>query len=666
MSRSDIPKPVDDPFALVGDSWPTESESAYHDAKVLADNTATTTSILSQSASDAEVRMADERGKTAYSVSGGYGSAAAQLHAQALEYHTISAWMSDAAGSVLSAKRQISALVRSGTSEIRDALNSELSGTPATPSSSELINKYQGEITQVAIKLGVELDGIGHSLAGAPGASRSPSYTSISTTPTPEHADPHVSMASYTGTPGAPAPEPQKLPEMPRAASAPSGTESPSSPSAPSSTTSPHIANPILSNLVAGSTSSSSTPSSTGTSSSKSPSSTTATSTPAGQQAQQPNEQHQNIKSPALPRIASLPLPDLPAAAAESIATAVTSAAAHQLPTAPTTPGSSQAPASTGITPGISGTPPMTPTPPAGLSPMGGLPTPPVVQAPPVTQGTPASQTPGVQAPAPQSPAPAPRGPVADLAWIQRNYGLSPGVELPKSETTSIPALFITDLPENESTLHRVLASIRHQFEAAGWSQPMSAATIRRGLEARTVYATADGLSIHPAGILLPDGVLPLDEVPSRPVALDLHGSLMVTEKLTALIPRTWEVEAVLSTVPGGENSQSAEQFQQLVESGELLECKVSRGRDDVRDDEALRVFARAALGSGGCGELEVESARLRAARWVGVQPVGYRDVLARWYLSDAAESMSRGNWGEAVHSAGKYMSLNQSRSQAA
>ncbi|WP_236738074.1 hypothetical protein [Mycobacteroides abscessus] len=255
---------------------------------------------------------------------------------------------------------------------------------------------------------------------------------------------------------------------------------------------------------------------------------------------------------------------------------------------------------------------------------------------------------------------------MADLAWIQRNYGLSPGVELPKSETTSIPALFITDLPENESTLHRVLASIRHQFEAAGWSQPMSAATIRRGLEARTVYATADGLSIHPAGILLPDGVLPLDEVPSRPVALDLHGSLMVTEKLTALIPRTWEVEAVLSTVPGGENSQSAEQFQQLVESGELLECKVSRGRDDVRDDEALRVFARAALGSGGCGELEVESARLRAARWVGVQPVGYRDVLARWYLSDAAESMSRGNWGEAVHSAGKYMSLNQSRSQAA
>lgn len=94
----------------------------------------------------------------------------------------------------------------------------------------------------------------------------------------------------------------------------------------------------------------------------------------------------------------------------------------------------------------------------------------------------------------------------------------------------------------------------------------------------------------------------PLDEVPSRPVALDLHGSLMVTEKLTALIPRTWEVEAVLSTVPAEESSQSVEQFQELVESGELLECKVSRGRDDVGADEALSLFARAAIGSGGVG----------------------------------------------------------------
>ncbi|WP_235681630.1 hypothetical protein [Mycobacteroides abscessus] len=252
------------------------------------------------------------------------------------------------------------------------------------------------------------------------------------------------------------------------------------------------------------------------------------------------------------------------------------------------------------------------------------------------------------------------------MAWLQKTYGLAPGLDLPKPENAVIPALFIAELAESEAHLHRALASLRHQFEAAGWGQPMSVARIRRGLEACTVYATADGLSIHPAGILLPDGVLPLDEVPSRPVALDLHGSLMVTEKLTALIPRTWEVEAVLSTVPAEESSQSVEQFQELVESGELLECKVSRGRDDVGADEALSLFARAAIGSGGVGELDAEAARIRAARWIGVQPAGYLGTLSRWYLSDAAEAMSRGNWSDAVYSSEKYMNVNQARIQAA
>ncbi|WP_237075641.1 hypothetical protein [Mycobacteroides abscessus] len=229
-----------------------------------------------------------------------------------------------------------------------------------------------------------------------------------------------------------------------------------------------------------------------------------------------------------------------------------------------------------------------------------------------------------------------------------------------------MPALFIADLPEPEATLHRVLATLRHQFEQTNWSQPMSVATIRRGLEARTVYVTSDGLSIHPWGVLLPDGVLPLDEIPGMPTASDLSGSLMVTDKLRSLIPRGWEIESVLSTVPCGEDSQSAEQYQSLVEAGELLDCSVSRGRDDVDVDEALSVFARAAIGSRGCGELDVEAARIRAARWIGTQPADYLEVLARWHLADAAESMSQGSWGEAVCSSEKYMSVRQSKAQVA
>ncbi|SHU30709.1 Uncharacterised protein [Mycobacteroides abscessus subsp. bolletii] len=101
------------------------------------------------------------------------------------------------------------------------------------------------------------------------------------------------------------------------------------------------------------------------------------------------------------------------------------------------------------------------------------------------------------------------------------------------------------------------------------------------------------------------------------------------------------------------------------MDAGELLVCKDSRGQDDVGVDEAMRVFARAA-GSAGCGDLDTESVRLRGARWVGVQPAGYRYVLARWHLSDAAESMSQGRWADAVRASEKYMSIMDAKSKAA
>lgn len=665
--QPDVIKPHDDPFGLLQQNWPSESESSYRAAEVSADEAATAVTIQAQSALDADSKMTDEKGKLADSIRGGYSSAATKLQDKGRELTAVSGWLADTAGVIGGAKKHMALLVRTGTSEIRDALDSEVKGTSVSPSSRELTDKYRNDIAAVATKLTIDLDAIGHSLAGDPGASTTPTYVraaASSTAPTVEQAAVHHGI---TGE--GPHAEPHQLPEMPRATSAPSGTESSSSPSAPSSTTSPHIANPILSNLVAGSTSSSSTPSSTGTSSSKSPSSTTATSTPAGQQAQQPTETYQNAKSTGLLHIPSAPLPDLPAVAAD-IATTVTSAASgHQLPAsaAPTAPGSSQAPASTGITPGMSGTAPVTPAPPVGLSPIGGgLPTAPVTQTAPAPQGTPPSPTPRVQAPAPQSPPPAPRGPVVDAAWLQRTYGLAPGLELPKSENSITPALFIADLPEGEAHLHRALASIRHQFEQTNWSQPLAVGLIRRGFETKLVYVTADGLSIHPAGVLLPEGVTPLDEMPGTPATSELSGSLMVTEKLVAMIPREWTVEGVLSTVSGGESSQTSEQYQELVGSGEMLNCSVSRGRDDVGADEALSIFARAAIGSAGCGQLDVESARIRAARWIGTQPADYLEVLARWHLADAAESMSQGSWGEAVYSSEKYMSVRQSKAQAA
>ncbi|WP_236738103.1 hypothetical protein [Mycobacteroides abscessus] len=320
---------------------------------------------------------------------------------------------------------------------------------------------------------------------------------------------------------------------------------------------------------------------------------------------------------------------------------------------------------STGITPGVPGTSPMTPMAP-GLSPIGGggLSTPAVTQpTTPAVQGTPVAPSPAPQQTTTPSP---PRGPVVDTAWLQRNYGLAPGIESPKPEPLSVPALFITELSEPEALLHRVLGTLRQQFEQVGWAQPLAVATIRRGFETRLVYVTADAVSIHPRGVLLPIGVTPLDEMPHAPTYSDLSGSLMVSEKLRALIPRGWEVQNVLSTVPSDEAYQSVEQYGELSEAGELLECTVPRGRDRVEAEEAMAVFARAAIGSAGCGELDSESARLRAARWVGVQPVGYGEVLSRWYLSDAAECMGLGDWGEAVYASERYLGLVEPKRQVA
>lgn len=669
MAIPDVQRPAGDPYFLVGNSWPSESENSYRTAAADADTACTTTRAQAESADDAARRTdSGMQGRTADSVSGGYSHKAEQLHQQSQDYSTISGWMTDAGGKVSGAKGRITDLVSAGNSEIRDAINSETAGTPVTPSSTELTSRYRNDIASVASKLTTDLDAIGHSLVGTPGASTTPSYVSAPTTPSTEHADPHATVVSYNHG-QSPEVTPKVLPDMPRAVTA-QNSESASTPTAPAVAT-PHGVNPTLSNLISGSGSpSASSPGGMGsphTSSQGSPSAQ-------NPQVHQTAERHQDAKAPVLPRIPSVPLPNIPAAA-ESITTAVTSAAGHQLPTpstAPSTP-APLAPASTGTTPGTPGIPPITPASPAGLSPIGGVPTPPVVQAAtPAVQGAPPPPVPGVQAPsAPQTPS-APqqtaalRGPVVDAAWLQRTYGLSPSLELPKPETPVTPALFIAGLPAPEAHLHRALATLRHQFEAVGWSQPLAVANIRRGFEHRTVYVTADGLSIHPSGVSLPAGVTPLDEMADVPITSRLEGSLMVTDKLTSLIPRGWEIEGVLSTVPGGENSQTVEQYQELVEGGELLECKVSRGRSDVGADEAMRVFARASIGSRGCGELEVESARLRAARWVGVQPTGYVDGLSRWYLADAAESMSQGNWGEAVCASEKYMSVNQPKSQAA
>ncbi|WP_165592889.1 hypothetical protein [Mycobacteroides sp. H001] len=495
--QPDIPKPADDQFSLMEDNWIQESENAYRTAEGVADDASSSAAAQANEALTAESKMVDEKGLTAERVADGYASAATDLLEQSRNLTAVSGWMVDAANRVSGAKGRITDLVLIGTSEVRAALESELRGTPASPSSNELIAQYRADISSLKTTLESDLDGIGHSLSGTPGSSRTPSYTSIPTSPTAERPDPRATVTAYNSG-RTPEVTPKALPEMPRAVTAPT-TESPSAPSTPTAPAAPH---PTLSNLVGGGQGNQNA---TGTPSAASPHTPSSPSTPSPQAHQSTEQHHQAPKPAGLPRIPSLPLDGLPAAAAESVATMVTSASGHQLSTAPSTTSTTitpSVPASTGITPGTAGTPPVTPVTP-GLTPIGGggLSTPPPVTQPaaPAVQGTPASPT---------TPSPTPtRSPVVDAAWIQQRYGLAPGIESPKSETALVPALFITDLPDDEVHLHRVLASLCHQFEQAGWAQPLAVASIRRGFETRCVYVTADGVSIHPHGVLLPDAV---------------------------------------------------------------------------------------------------------------------------------------------------------------
>ncbi|MBE5502882.1 hypothetical protein [Mycobacteroides abscessus] len=341
MATPDVQRPTDDPYSLIGENWPPESENAYHAAEVDANNLSTTAKTQADSADDA-ARQTDTgmQGRTADSVSSAYSRLAERLHQQDQEYTTIAAWMMDAAGKVRTAKTSISDLVSAGIQEIRDAINSETGGTRASPSSNDLITQYRGDIAQAASKLTTDLDSVGHSLSGDPGSSTTPSYVSVPTIPTPGQRNPVVQVVGYNSG-QAPEVAAQHLPEMPRVPTVPN-CESTSTPMSPATTAPRPPMNPTLAGLISSQNANpSGTPS---TSSAHAPSQGSP-----NPQAHQQTDHRQEAKAPGLPSIPSITVPDI-AAPAAAITTAVSSATAHQLPTASTTTPAAQAPASTGFT----------------------------------------------------------------------------------------------------------------------------------------------------------------------------------------------------------------------------------------------------------------------------------------------------------------------------
>jgi hypothetical protein len=198
-----------------------------------------------------------------------------------------------------------------------------------------------------------------------------------------------------------------------------------------------------------------------------------------------------------------------------------------------------------------------------------------------------------------------------------------------------------------EQLAHRTLATIRRSFVQAGWVTPIAVAVLAGDHGLRTVFATADDISVIPAGAGLPVGVTPLDRVPGLDAgAADaLRGHTNPARKLSALLPGAAVIVSTAVTDADGESihhHQSETEASEIASAGELLptipgRAAWARTRPEDAPSEVLRLSLHA-----GDDPMDAATAKVRlwAARWENTPPTGYLGQLRRWLLADAAESV--------------------------
>jgi hypothetical protein len=204
-----------------------------------------------------------------------------------------------------------------------------------------------------------------------------------------------------------------------------------------------------------------------------------------------------------------------------------------------------------------------------------------------------------------------------------------------------------------EQLAHRTLATIRRSFVQAGWVCPIAVAVLAGDHGLRTVYATADDLSIIPAGAGLPVGCTPLDRMPGLDAGADrLRGMLSPAAKLRALLPGA---AVIVSTAVSDADDQVQHQSEleagEIASAGELLPVTPGRAAwARTRPEDAPAEVLRLSLHDT-AGEMDATTAKVRlwAARWENTPPTDYTGLLRRWLLSDGSECVRLKRFSDAA-----------------
>lgn len=652
---TDIEKPTEDPYNLIGSNWISYSESAYADAEKDAKSSATAAHDWAVKASAAAQQMPDDlTGQTGTTAEANYNSGNTALTTMQTNLTTVAGWMLDCSERVRTAKMTITAKVETGTAAIDKAVQQMRDGKNPDPDAAKLKKQYKDDIANIATTLKSDLENIGKGGIITPAYVRAPQSTPENPFATAQ------AVAKYTSGNTPKVDNPVHMPTMPMAVqNVENPTRTPIAPtpvaSAPALPTpgipasAPQASGlPVVGNI--GNVASPQAPSApqANTSAAQVPPSASKTDTPNTQPVE-------GIPLPGIP----LPSGLIPSIAIPTEVASAGSAAP------PVTPPPTSIPLGNGITPGVSlGAPgvatpsavpltPLTPLTPNAAQPIASAPA--VPTTPPPTTSTPPPTTTTTTTPTPKPPVDTGTGGV----WTQTVAHQS---DSPTQGAEAAAAVGFV-LPEEAPLLHKVLATLRDQYRSAGWNTPLAVARVHKGAESCIVWTTGDGLSLWVPGVTVPEGVYPLDSL-VIPLHVGTFGSTDVATKLAHHLDGTdWETGFILTTTknetPRGIPlvlTQYPDDAATILSDDEPLPLAVTRadamtGWWDTADP--MVAITRVTLGMAGAPKNFTDAAlNLIRMRWSDEQPSGYLEALTEYHRADANDAIGDADMDELAYPA--------------
>jgi hypothetical protein len=224
---------------------------------------------------------------------------------------------------------------------------------------------------------------------------------------------------------------------------------------------------------------------------------------------------------------------------------------------------------------------------------------------------------------------------------------------------------FLRELPLAEITAHRALASLRAEFDRAGWRKdtPIAVGVYRQMISGtdlfKAVYVTADGVSLWPCSVRLSAGVLPLLRVSgvNGRAAAELAGKTDVYAKLETLVPpEHGQCEVILTG-----SDQDAVQYHDIVRAGEAFPVSLARRQfARVSPEDAPRVIAETMLKFGFTDErvplLPEARQKMVKVRWDVLKPRRYDTAVVGYLIAEARDCIARNRLADAGFSIGEVL----------